>query len=560
MFARVKVKRNWGIPATVMLALQLWMVGFVIAQEVPTGNLSDPRDAVLQHVYWLQAETYNPDKAALAMPDHTDPDIRRSRAVMLKQILDGKGLFIRLERIPVQADYKDSITQSYRYVPFPYELPEVYLERKDERWQYSLRTFTIIPELHRKTYPFGTEILTKAFGRYAHREFWSVPFWKWGGLLVLPLLLLAAYWVLYVLMLPLMRATMRRFGEYDSDDLRSLKHFDRYFSMWILAKMSALFIPLLQLPPRMNAVLLHGLNIAAWCIVLLIGLRFVDLLFGHVKRKALAKDPPRDIQFIPVIKKIVQLILWIAVLIPILRLLEVNLTALIAGLSIGGLALALAAQDTVKNLISTVLIFFDHPYRLGDFIKAAGIEGTVVEIGFRSTRLMTIDSSIITIPNSVMINDQVVNLGARVFRLVHFMIAIVYSTPSDKIAAFVDQLRAMASDHPDTVKEQIMIFLSDLNSSSIDIRFRVPVAVNDIVKEYEAREELVTAVIQIARQMGISFAYPSQSLYLEKSSEALKTDIPDDIPTPFPSMDELRSRLREGWVKKRTILPDPSGH
>lgn len=557
MFALSKVKRSWGMPATAMLALQLWMMGLAMAQEIPTGKLSDPRDAVLQHLYWLQAENYNPGKAALAMPDHTDTDIRRSRAVMLKQILDGKGLFIRLERIPVQPEYRDSLTQSYRYVPFPYDLPEVYLERQGDRWQYSLRTFTIIPELHRKTYPFGTEILAKAFGRYAHRAFLGVPFWKWGGLLVLPLLLLAAYWVLYVIMLPLMRATMRQFGEYDSDDLRSLKHFDRYISMWILAKISAMFIPLLQLPPRMNAILLHGLNIAAWCIVLLIGLRFVDLLFGHLKRKAMAKEPPRDIQFIPVVKKIAQLILWIAVLIPILRLLEVNLTALIAGLSIGGLALALAAQDTVKNLISTVLIFFDHPYRLGDFIKAAGIEGTVVEIGFRSTRLMTIDSSIITIPNSVMINDQVVNLGARVFRLVHFMIAIVYSTPTDKIAVFVDQLRAMAADHPDTVKDKIMIFLSDLNSSSIDIRFRVPIEVNDIVKEYEVREELVTAVIHIARQMDVSFAYPSQSLYVEQFTAEFKKEISDDIPTTFTSMDELRSRLREGWVNKRTILPAP---
>ncbi|MBK7344509.1 MAG: mechanosensitive ion channel [Saprospiraceae bacterium] len=108
----------------------------------------------------------------------------------------------------------------------------------------------------------------------------------------------------------------------------------------------------------------------------------------------------------PILRKTAQIGLVIVILIPILRLLEVNLTALIAGLSIGGIALALAAQDTVKNLISSALIFFDKPYQIGDYIVAGGVEGTVVEIGFRSTRMMTIDSSIIAVPNSNMINDR----------------------------------------------------------------------------------------------------------------------------------------------------------
>lgn len=522
-------------------------------QEVPSGQLENPYQAVFHHLYWLQQDSYRPDRAAQALWPGGDSTANVRRAIQLKQILDGKGLFVRLDRLPRDSSYRDSLSGAHRFTLYPLELPQVYVTLQDGRWRYSPETWQAIPKLHRQVYPWGTDRLVNLFGAFAHRKFLGLETWQWGGLLGLPLILFGLFWLIYALLFPLMRGVFRRFGFYKPEEMRVLKHFDRYICLWLLSRVAILGVPVLLLPPWFNEWLLHGIRIAGWALVLLMGLRFIDLVFSYFMRVAERTESRTDNQILPILRKLTQLLLWILVLIPVLNLLEVNLTALIAGLSIGGLALALAAQDTVKNLISTLLIIVDHPYKLGDYIKAAGVEGTVVEIGFRSTRMMTTDSSIITIPNSNMINDQIVNLGARTFRLIHFMIAVVYGTSPERLEAFIAGLRELALSHPDAIRENVFVYLSDLNSSSIDIRFRVPVLVNDLRSDYQVREELVFGIIRLARSLGIGFAFPSQSLYVEQLPGAPS---PEGSPEPDPDQWPERNRalvekLTAAWTVSR---------
>ena len=488
----------------------------------PTGSLESPYQAVYQHLYYLQSEHLDPGRASAALTSAGDSATMSRLAIQLKQILDGSGLFVYLDKIPRDPDFRDTLTQSQTYTLFPTENPSIFLSRNDGRWQYSPETVKLIPELHRRIYPFGTDRLVNWFGQGAQRSFLGIQLWQWIGLALLPVALFLLYWVIYFLFFPIIRSVAARFQVNDLTEQRSLQHADRYLTIWILIQVAILAIPTLQLPARFNEWVLHGLRITSWVVIMLLGLRLLDLIFIYLRKAAEKTETKTDDQLIPILRKSFQVILVFLILIPILRLLEVNLTALIAGLSIGGIALALAAQDTVKNLISSALIFFDRPFQIGDYILAGGVdivaggvEGTVVEIGFRSTRMMTIDSSIISVPNSNMINDQIVNLGLRQYRLVHFMIGVVYSTPADQIQRFIDALRDMAQQHPDTRKDLIYIYLHELNNSSIDIRFRVPVVVPDFKTELAVREELIMGIIRLAAELGVSFAFPSQSLYVE---------------------------------------------
>lgn len=541
---------------TRFLLLILWaFAGNLWAQNPPTGQLESPYEAVYQHLYYLQSATYRPDLAAEALMPLGDSLTRVKRAIQLKQILDGRGYFVRLERIPHEQEWRDTLTGESRYVLYPLELPEVSVVLVNGRWMYGRSTWEAIPRLHKQVYPLGTDRLLNMFSGRGGKVFLGLFLWQWVGIAGLLLGLYGMYWLIYFMLIPLSRRLLNRLDLYLPEQRQALRNMDRHISLWLVAQLGIIGIPVLTLPAWVNEWLIHGIRIASWVFVLLMGLRLIDLLFTYLERVAAKSDSRTDSQILPILKRGVQVVLGILVLIPILRLLEVNITALIAGLSIGGLALALAAQDTVKNLISTVLIFFDHPYKLGDYIKAAGVEGTVVEIGFRSTRMMTIDSSIITIPNSNMINDQVVNLGVRQFRLIHFFIGVVYSTPADSMDAFIKGMRELAHAHPNTIKENILIYLHELNNSSIDIRFRVPIIVPDLRTDYTVREELVFGIIRLAKDLGVSFAFPSQSIYVE-TFPGKEQDPASGLPDNWQDVSKGRiEKLIQLWSESRSESP-----
>jgi MscS family membrane protein len=532
---------------TVLLSAFFIFIGN--AQAPPTGLLNNPYQAVYQHLYYLQPDTYQPDKAAEALIAAGDSMERVERAIQLKQILDGMGLFVRMERIPLESNWQDSTSGRDQYVLFPYELPDVFVTLNDGKWEYSLTTWEAIPRLHREVYPFGADRLINAFGKYGGQKFLGLYVWQWlssGGLI---LALFLFYWLLFWALLPLIKRIFKRIDLYQPGQSSPLKSMDRYLTLWLVAQLAIMLIPVLFLPPTLNEWLIHGLRIASWILLLFTFLRLLDLIFLFLRGRAALTETTTDEQILPILRKMAQIVVVIMVLIPILRLMEVNLTALIAGLSIGGLALALAAQDTVKNLISTALIFVDHPYQLGDYIIAAGVEGTVVEIGFRSTRIMMIDSSIITIPNNNIINNEITNLGVREFRLIQFMVGVIYSTPPEKIMAFIEGLRKMSSAHPLTQDDRTFVYLNELNSSSIDIRFRAAISADDLRTEYIIREELVLGIIELAHALDISFAFPSQSVYLETTPE--KGEAVRPLPADWQERSEKEvQRMLKIWSEK----------
>jgi MscS family membrane protein len=227
-----------------------------------------------------------------------------------------------------------------------------------------------------------------------------------------------------------------------------------------------------------------------------------------------------------------------------LSVFDVNVTALVAGLSLGGLAVALAAQETLRNLLGSMMLYADKPFQIGDFVDVGGVTGTVVDIGFRSTRIRTPDTSIISVPNGNLMNETINNLGERELRRFSTTVGVAYHTPPDLIEAFIKGLREMAINHPHTSDHDYYIHLNNMGASSLDIMFIVYFKTNDWAVELSWKEEIIFSILRLAELLGVQIAFPSTSVYLETMPER-KGLIPEYQQELTEAEERLQAFMRE---------------
>ncbi|MAK55990.1 MAG: mechanosensitive ion channel protein MscS, partial [Pusillimonas sp.] len=193
--------------------------------------------------------------------------------------------------------------------------------------------------------------------------------------------------------------------------------------------------------------------------------------------------------------------------------------SVITGLGIGGLAVALAARETLANLLGSMMIMFDRPYQIGDYIRLGDDAGTVEDIGFRSTRIRTFHDSVLSLPNANCVSMPVDNLGRRVYRRVSTTIGIRYDTPPERIEAFVEGIKEIVRANSYTRKDFFHVYLNDFGSSTLNIMFYVFLRVPDWSTELAERERLLLEVIRLASALGVKFALPTQTLQIESTPE-----------------------------------------
>jgi len=219
---------------------------------------------------------------------------------------------------------------------------------------------------------------------------------------------------------------------------------------------------------------------------------------------------------LPIINRITKIVIGFLTVLYVLNLLDVNITAIVAGVSIGGLALALAAQDTVKNLLGSIMIFVDQPFQVGDYIEVDGVAGTVEEVGFRTTRIRTIDTSLIAIPNGNVANYSINNKGVRPIRLINLSIGVTYNTPLRYLRIFREGLDELIVKHPKLADEPRYVFINSLDDSAITIIFRTYVETGMYYEELAVREQVILSILELAEELGIQIAFPSSTVYIDQ--------------------------------------------
>jgi MscS family membrane protein len=194
--------------------------------------------------------------------------------------------------------------------------------------------------------------------------------------------------------------------------------------------------------------------------------------------------------------------------------------SVLAGLGVGGLAVALAARDSLANLLGSILIMIEKPFRVGHFVRVAGAEGTVEDVGFRSTRIRTSDNSVISIPNNSVVNATVENLSLRLMRRQRILVQVTYSTPREKLEEFVTGIARLIADHPIANKANINVRLNDFGESSLNILVYFYLETTIYSAELETREEILLGVIDLAKRLNIEFAFPTRTLVIDAAAGA----------------------------------------
>ena len=256
-------------------------------------------------------------------------------------------------------------------------------------------------------------------------------------------------------------------------------------------------------------------SIAAVLTLTSITSRVFDALVTEVVQPMVEKtEGGADNYILPIISKAVKGIIWTFGIIIGLDNIGFDITAMIAGLGIGGLALALAAQDSVKNIFDGIMIFLDKPFKIKDRIQIEGFDGVVEEVGLRSTRIRTLDGRIVTIPNSTFTDNSVVNVTSQPALKIVLNLGLTYDTDEVGMQKGVDILRQIVADNSDILEEDCSAGFKDFGDFSLGILFIYYVkpeahwldSQNTISKEVLAR---FTAA-------GLDFAFPTQTL-LNKS-------------------------------------------
>jgi MscS family membrane protein len=214
----------------------------------------------------------------------------------------------------------------------------------------------------------------------------------------------------------------------------------------------------------------------------------------------------------PVLSLVLKILVVACGLAAVLELFEFDVATVLAGLGIGGLAFALAAQDTLKNFFGSLMLIADRTFRVGDLVKIGENEGVVESVGLRTTRIRGLDDSLLTIPNSDLTTAHVTNFGARRYRRFLTRITVPYGTSPDRLIQFRDGILDLIRKHPGVRHGQYEVAVNDLGSSGVEILVQVFFDVPDRHAELMARDGLILELIRLGNQLGIApLAVPKPS-------------------------------------------------
>lgn len=486
-----------------------------------TLNLSSPYHTVLTHLYFLQDDSYHPDSAAMTLYVR-DPGSKETikTGIQLKEFFDGAGYYIDLDIIPQDPNYIDSTSGLHKYLPIP-EVKEIFLYKRGNRWVYSGTTVRAIPELHRALYPLGT---LHWLPSWSQGRFLGLHLWQFLGIALCIFLAFLLHRLLTWVIGQILERFLNRIIRSDATQEFFYK-IARPISLLILFYILMAFTPVLQLPIGLNKWVFLAYRTMIPVFYMLIALQVVNVGMAYFLRRAEKTESTMDDQLVPLLRNLIKGIVVIFFLIVILDMLKVNITALVGGVAFGSLALALAAQDTVKNLFGSLLIFVDRPFSIGDWVIIDGHEGVVEEVSVRSTRIRTFANSIITIPNGNIASTAINNMGARVYRRFVTRIGVTYDTPPELIEVFVKGIREIVRTHPHTRKDAFEVAFNEMGDFNLQILVYVFFAVPDWTAELSSRQDFLLAIMRLAEKLGISFAFPTQTLNVENFPEK-KSDTP----------------------------------
>ena len=367
--------------------------------------------------------------------------------------------------------------------------------------------------------------------------------WQWMALFLIILTGMTISRIFVFVLTSALRAVYRRRNLVFHKD--KVRRFALPIRLTFMAWVWLLGLNMLTLPPWVESVFYIAVISITYGGAVWAAYKLVDLFGNYLTGLANKTDSRYDDLLVPLLIRSLKIfVIVIGLTVITYEAYPHSYPQIIAGLGIGGVAIAFAARDTIANLFGSVMILLDRPFEIGDWIQVSGIDGSVEQVGIRSTRIRTFYDSLVTVPNSEIATATIDNYGSRRYRRIRSMLSVTYDTPPEKIEAFCEGIRELIRQHPYTRKDFYHVYLNEFGAHSLDILLYCFHKTPDWSTELRERHRLFLDIIRLARELGVEFAFPTQTLYMR----------PEETPDPEASRASTRTAAYEQGRKAASAI------
>ena len=272
-------------------------------------------------------------------------------------------------------------------------------------------------------------------------------------------------------------------------------------------------LTVLQLSEQMDRWVVNGAKISTLAVILWGLIKAGGAVLDHLEELAHEKQMTVA-TFMPLIKKTLFVVAAIFSVLVIAQSQGLPVQSFLAGLGIGGLAFALAAQDTIANMFGSLVVVMDQPFKVGDTVRIGTNIGTVEDIGLRSTKIRLLDKSLVVIPNKSVASEAITNLARFTGRRVEQVLGLSYDTSPEKMTEIVADLRALIKEEAEVDPASVLVYFRDYAASSLDVWVAYVAKSADFQKGMELKQRLNLKIMRAVAAHGLSFAFPTQTLHL----------------------------------------------
>jgi MscS family membrane protein len=390
------------------------------------------------------------------------------------------------------------------------------------------------------------------------QDIFGVQTWQWLGLVILLVLGYLIHRLALLILCRIARAMAQK-GMVEAlpaglaGSLRPLSALIMVVTWWV-------GLQLLLIPTYILEYAWPGLKFVLTAVAVWASYRMIDLIAGFTLAMTARKPARLDDVLVPLARKTAKIVVVAVGFLFILQAVgaeKETIQRLFAGLGIGGLAFALAAQESLKNFFGSITVVLDRPFQVGDWVKIGNVEGHVESVGLRSSRIRTFYDSQVTVPNSDLMTATIDNMGRRRYRRTNCKLSVVYSTSPRQLEAFCEGVRELIRRHSHTRKDGYHVWVAELASSSIDIMLDCFHEIPEGVSEPQERHRLLLDIIRLADRMGVEFAFPTRTIQMAASGGSPGEGGAFAKSVDTPSDDRRVPNERPGASAGETDLGDP---
>ena len=379
-------------------------------------------------------------------------------------------------------------------------------------WLFSSETVQRMPALSEKLAGFGIEKILPDF--LIDNKWSGVPIGHWVAMFVLVVLAYLLAGIITTLSIGLLRITWKKAREPQIAEVVQafVLPLRIYLAVWLFVLVSQNIGVSIVIRQKFSDITV----VVGLIAFLLLLWQLIDVVSQYAKRWLLQTGQPGRLSAVLFVRRGIKLVLIAFGIISVLNVLGWDVTTGLAAMGIGGIALALGAQKTIENFVGSITIIADQPLRVGDFCKVDDTVGTVEQIGMRSTRIRTVNRTIVVVPNGQLAALKIENFAFRDRLLFNPTLQLRYETTPDQIRYLLAELRSLLRSHPKVNPDPARVRFVALGENSLDLAVFAYINTSDFNEFLGIQEDLMLQMIDIVDGSGTGFAFPSQTLYMGK--------------------------------------------